>query len=83
MDLNELSAKDINYLIDEFIHDEVHRKILKRRLLDHVKFDALAEEFNYSVRQTKRIVYKSQDILYSRIESTRFPVGSFILQTER
>ena len=75
MDLRELSNNDIEFLIDQYIHNEVHRKILKRRLLDHIKFDDLAEEFNYSVRHIKRIVYKNQDILYSRIESTDLSVG--------
>ena len=80
MDLRELSTDDIEYLIEQYIHNQVHRKILKRRLLDHIKFDDLAEEFNYSVRHVKRIVYKNQDILYSRIESTEKSVGfSFTL----
>lgn len=80
MDLRELSTNDIEFLIEQYIHNEVHRKILKRRLLDHIKFDDLAEEFNYSVRQVKRIVYKNQDILYSRIRSADLSVGfSFTL----
>lgn len=77
MDLNELSKQDIEFLIEQYIHDEVHRNILKRRLLDHVKFEALAIEFHYSVRQIKRIVYKNQDILYARIESTKLVGFSF------
>ena len=83
MDLNELSTNDIEYFIEQYIHNEVHRAILRRRLLDHVKYEALAEEFNYSVRQVKRIVYKNQDILYQKIESTEKSVGSFVLLTER
>ena len=75
MDLRDVSTNDIEYLIEQYIHNEVHRKILKRRLLDHIKFEALAEEFNYSVRHIKRIVYKNQDILYSKIESTDLSVG--------
>lgn len=72
MDLKDLSTNDIEFLIEQYIHNETHRKILKRRLLDHVKFEALAEEFNYSPRHIKRIVYKSQDILYSKIETADF-----------
>ena len=83
MDLNELSSNDIEYFIEQYIHNEVHRNILRRRLLDHVKFEALAEEFHYSVRHIKRIVYKNQDILYSRIESTEKSVDSFVLIPER
>jgi AraC-like DNA-binding protein len=75
MDLKDLYTDDIEFLIDQCIHNEVHRKILKRRLLDHVKYENLAEEFNYSPRHIKRIVYKSQDILYSHIESADLSVG--------
>ena len=82
MDLKDLYTNDIEFLIDQCIHNEVHRNILKRRLLDHVKYEALAEEFNYSVRHIKRIVYKNQDILYARIESTDFSVGFFFTPSE-
>ena len=48
----------IAYLIDEHIHSERDRKILKRRFIDGVCFEPLAEEFDLSVSQVKRIVYK-------------------------
>ncbi len=82
MDLNELSTKDIEFLIDQYIHNQVHREILKRRLLDHVKFEALGEEFHYSTRHIKRIVYKSQDILYSKIESADLSVDFSFVPSE-
>ncbi len=47
-------------LIDEWIFSERDRAILKRRLLDGVCFEQLAEEFYLSVQQTKAIVYKAQ-----------------------
>ena len=84
MELNDLTSKDMEYLIDSYIHDEVHRNILKRRLLDHVKYESLAEEFHYSVRQVKRIVYKEQDILYSKIGSAEQSADfSFCVIAER
>ena len=43
-------------LIDEKIHHERNRQILKRRLIDGICFEPLAEEFDLSVRQTKYIV---------------------------
>lgn len=54
----ELSATQRAMLIDEWIFNERDRKILKRRLLDGIKYEPLAEEFGLSVRQTKTIVYK-------------------------
>lgn len=53
--------------IDEYIHKERDRAILKRRLCDGVCFEPLAEEFDLSVSQVKAIVYRSQDKLFSHI----------------
>ena len=55
--------KQITYLIDEWIFNERNRNILKRRLLDGLTYEKLAEEFDLSVQQTKNIVYKCQDIM--------------------
>ena len=58
-----LSRSELETLIDEWILSERDRKIIKRRLLDHIAFEDLAEEFYLSVQQTKSIVYKSRDVL--------------------
>lgn len=50
-------------LIDEMIHSERDRAILKRRLIDGICFEPLAEEFDLSVVQVRRIVYKGQEKL--------------------
>lgn len=63
----ELSRSQWEYLIDEWIFSERDRKILKRRLLDGICFEPLAEEFGLSVRQTKSIVYKAQEKLFKHI----------------
>lgn len=60
----ELSRTQWEMLIDEWIFSERDRKILKRRLLDGICFEPLAEEFELSVRQVKNIVYKQQKILF-------------------
>lgn len=51
-------------LIDEYIHSERNRKLMKRRLIDGVCFEPLAEEFDLSVRQVKTIVYRSEEIIF-------------------
>ena len=56
----DLSYDEISELIDQWILNEQHRSILKRRLLDEIKFEPLAEEFKLSVRQVKRIVYRGE-----------------------
>ena len=55
-------------LIDEWIFSERDRLILKRRLLDGICFEPLAEEFDMSPRQMKNIVYKAQERLFSKIK---------------
>lgn len=50
----------LSKVIDEHINGrnaERNRAILKRRLIDGVCFEPLAEEFGVSTRQCKRIVY--------------------------
>ena len=63
----EYTNSQISYLIDEYIHSERNRNILKRRLIDGLTYERLAEEFDLSVRQTKKIVYKSEEILFYHI----------------
>lgn len=68
-DLN-LSRSELENLIDEWIigrNAERDRKILKRRLLDGICYEPLAEEFELSVQQTKNIVYKCQNKLFKHL----------------
>ena len=68
--MTELSRTELEHLIDEWIigrNAERNRKIMKRRLIDGVIFDDLAEEFELSVRQTKNIVYKCEERLFKHV----------------
>lgn len=63
------SRSELDKLIDEWIlgrNAERDRKILRRRLFDGITYERLAEEFDLSVRQVKNIVYKGEDIIFSR-----------------
>ena len=51
-------------VIDEVVHSERDRKILKRRYIDGIVFETLAEEFDMSVRQIQNIVYRYQVKLF-------------------
>lgn len=62
-----LSRTQISDIIDEWIFSERDRQILKRRLLDGVCFEPLADEFGLSVRQVKKIVYKCTDKILKHI----------------
>lgn len=57
------SRSQMDHIIDEWIFHERNRNLLKRRLLDGLTYEQLAEEFDLSVQQTKNIVYKCQGLL--------------------
>lgn len=56
MMLKQLSNSEISQLIDEWLHNERDRKILKRRLIDGIIYERIAEEYGLSVTQVKNIV---------------------------
>jgi len=60
----DISRSAVEHLIDEWIFKERDRQILKRRLLDGICYDQLAEEFSLSVRQVKNIVYRCEDKIF-------------------
>ena len=60
---DDLSRSQVSALIDEWIFNERDREVLKRRILDGLTYDRLAEEFYLSVRQVKNIVYRAEDKL--------------------
>ena len=50
-DTFDLSRSEWENLIDEWVFSERGRALLKRRLLDGICFEPLAEEFDLSVQQ--------------------------------
>ena len=68
MELYNLSRSDWEHLIDEWIFNEQHRKMLKLNLLDGWTYENLAEEFGRSTRQIARIIPKLQNQLFKRIK---------------
>ena len=68
MNLDDISNTDISNVIDEYIHSERDRRLLKRRLIDGICYEPLADEFNLSVTQTKRIVYKAENKIFKHLK---------------
>lgn len=66
-DYDQIDRQGWESLIDRWIFDQRNREILKRRLLDGVRFEPLAEEFSLSVQQTKTIVKRGLDRLIRHI----------------
>ena len=68
LDAFNLSRGQWEFLIDQWIigqNSERDRQIMKRRLLDGVSFDRLADEFMLSRPQIERIVYKGQTKVFA------------------
>lgn len=63
----EYTNSQAQAVIAEYIHSERDRQILRRRLIDGLTFEKLAEEFDLSVRCTKEIVYKGQEKVFRHI----------------
>lgn len=68
MNLDDMDNYEIANAIDRFVRGERARKLLKRRLLDEICYEPLAEEFDISVSQLKRILSKAQEQLFKGIE---------------
>lgn len=66
--MRELANSEIETLIDEWIKNERNRKILRRRLIDGICYEPLAEEFELSVRQVKNIVYKGEEKIFAHVQ---------------
>lgn len=67
-DIVDIPRSEWERMIDEWIFSERDRQILKRRLLDGVCYEPLAEEFDLSVQQAKNLIYKLQSRLFKHIK---------------
>lgn len=46
---NTISNTELSRLIDEWVKSAFERQLMKRRLIDGIRFEPLAEEFDISV----------------------------------
>ena len=63
----DISISELTHLIDEWIYSERDRKILKRRLLDGITYERIAEEFDMSPRQISTIIYKGTQRIVAKL----------------
>lgn len=65
--MKEYTNSAIAAVIDEYIHNELHRRILKRRYLDHITYERLAEEVGLDDSTVKRIVRKNEWTVFKHL----------------
>ena len=63
-----LTRTQWEHLIDEYIFSERDRAIVKRKMLDDVTFERLAEEYELSVQRTKVIVGEAKTRLFQYLK---------------
>lgn len=59
----------VKEIIDQHIHSERDRAILKRNLCDNIGYERLAEEFDMSRSQIARIVPNGERIVFQMIRN--------------
>lgn len=59
---------EIEYIIDQVIHSSRNRVILKRKLIDGISFEKIAEEVDLSTKQVKNIVRKSEEDVFIHLK---------------
>lgn len=65
--MKEYTNSQIAQVIDEYIHNQRDRDVLKSRFIDGLTYEKIAEKHELSVRYTKTIIYKQQDIIFKHI----------------
>lgn len=65
----ELSRSDYEKLIEEWVFSERDRAIMKRRILDGITYENIAEEFDLSVRNVQYIVEKHRKVLLEQADN--------------
>ena len=64
------SNAEIREIIDNYVRGrnaERNRELLKRRIIDGVALEKLAEEFSLSVTQVKDIIHKNLPLIQDRL----------------
>ena len=64
---NNCDRFQIEAIIDRYVFNEEHRKMLKRNLLDGIHYEALAEEFGCSRDKVARLIPKLIEIIAPKI----------------
>ena len=59
----EYTNSQIERIVDEHIHSQRDRDVLKSRYIDGLTYEQLGEKYDLTDRQVKNSVYKHQDTL--------------------
>lgn len=60
-----LSVRDVTEIIDQHVFSERDRRLLKRRMIDGITYEELAEEFYLSVERARKIVKEYKRTIFN------------------
>lgn len=63
-----ISKDELFYIIDQYVHSERDRALMKRRLHDRISIEALSEEFDMSPRQCFDVVKTNRALLLVQLQ---------------
>lgn len=66
--IKDYTTEEFAELIDLYVFSERDRQMLKRFLIDDKTYAHIAEEFNYSLRHTQRIICNAENELFKRLK---------------
>ena len=64
----DYSNRHLREIAEDYIHSERDRQIFCRKYCDKITLERLAEEFDVSVSQIKRITWRYSEIIFRHIE---------------
>ena len=62
-------VSEINWILNEFIHDARNREITRRKLLQNEPYEPLSEEYNLTPRQCFNVVKECCKIIVQHIQT--------------
>lgn len=63
----EYTNSQIREIIAEHLHNERDRRIMEKRLIDGLTVERLSEEFDLSVSQMKRIIWRNSELIFRHV----------------
>ena len=66
--MEEYTNSQAREIIAEVLHSERDRRLMERRLIDGIVIEKLAEEFELSVSQVKRIILRDSETIFRHME---------------
>lgn len=66
-DFDDIPNSVINHIIDEYVHSERDRHIMKRYLCDEISMFEIADELDISFKTVQRAVTKNETTIFRHI----------------